>query len=87
MGSCYMGKSKLLKFLRYKITITASDGTNKVSQDVIIIVKALNRPPVLDITEKTVIVSEGEKITLSAKATDPDNDDVTITYTGWPGNT
>lgn len=68
---------------RYKVTITASDGTNKVSQDVIIIVKALNRPPVLDITEKTVVVSEGEKITLSAKATDPDNDDVTITYTGW----
>ncbi len=68
---------------RYKITITASDGTNKVNQDVIIIVKALNRAPVLEIEEKTVVVSEGEKITLTAKATDPDNDDVTITYTGW----
>lgn len=68
---------------RYKITITASDGTNKVSQDIIIIVNALNKPPVLEIAEKTVIVKETEEVKLSAKATDPDGDEVTITYTGW----
>ncbi|MBN1644800.1 hypothetical protein JW851_02005 [Candidatus Woesearchaeota archaeon] len=68
---------------RYKVTITASDGINKVSQDVVIIVKALNRPPVLSIKEKTIVVSEGEKITLSATATDPDGDEVKISYTGW----
>jgi len=68
---------------KYKITITASDGENRVSQDVIIIVKPLNRPPAIELEEKTIIASEGEKIEIKAKTSDPDGDDVTLSFTGW----
>ncbi|MBW2968966.1 hypothetical protein KY314_02520 [Candidatus Woesearchaeota archaeon] len=68
---------------KYKITITASDGENTVSQDVVLIVQTLNKPPVISIEEETIIVSEGEKIEIRAKATDPDGDKVKLSYTGW----
>jgi hypothetical protein len=68
---------------QYKVTITASDGKNKVNQEVFLIVKALNRPPVIELEETTVSVKEGEKVEIRAKATDPDGDQVKVTYTGW----
>lgn len=68
---------------RYKVTITASDGKNRVSQDVIIIVKPLNRPPMLEILQAQITIKEGEKAIISAKATDPDGDNVKLIYTGW----
>jgi len=68
---------------RYKITITASDGKNHVTQDVILVVKPLNRPPVLQITQTVINIKEGEKAVIQAKATDPDGDQVKIVYTGW----
>ncbi len=68
---------------RYKVTITASDGKNRVSQDVIIVVKPLNRPPVLEIMQTQITIKEGDKAIIQAKATDPDGDSVKLIYTGW----
>ncbi len=66
----------------YKVTITADDGKNKVSQSVIIIVEASNRPPVITVKDE-LKVKEGDAVTLQPVITDPDGDDITITYSGW----
>lgn len=66
----------------YKVTITANDGKNKVSQSVIIIVEAANRPPVI-IKPGEVKVREGESVVLRTTVTDPDGDELTISYSGW----
>ena len=46
------------------------------------VVESTNKPPVLrpiaDIT-----LNEGETVSLEPVATDPDGDEVTITYSGW----
>ncbi len=68
---------------KYKITITASDGKNTVSQDVVLIVKSLNKPPAIEIEEETILISEGEKVEIRARTTDPDGDQVKLSYTGW----
>lgn len=67
----------------YKVTITASDGKNSVSQVVIIQVNPKNRAPVIELAGKEVLVKEGESVTLSQKVTDPDGDKVTVTFEGW----
>jgi len=66
----------------YKITITASDGKNEVSQDVLIIVEALNKAPVLELAE-SISVKEGEEVKIVIKATDADGDDVKVSFSGW----
>lgn len=68
---------------KYKITITASDGKNEVSQDVIIIVEPKNKPPIISLPTKKIIVDEGERVDLNVKATDPDGDKVTLSFSGW----
>jgi hypothetical protein len=66
----------------YKVTITASDGKNKVSQDVMIIVKPANNAPELSAPEQ-VAVDEGDTVELKVSATDEDNDKVSIEFSGW----
>ena len=66
----------------YRVTITANDGKNKVSQTVNIIVEATNRPPVIQKISE-IKIKEGETVTLNPTITDPDGDDLTITYSGW----
>lgn len=67
----------------YKVTITASDGKNEVSQDVLIIVKKPNNylPKIEEID--TIIVDEGEEIELNPIVVDEDNDEIKITVSGW----
>ena len=67
---------------QYTITITASDGKTEVSKDVLLIIDKVNRPPVLD-PIADITVNEGETVVINAKATDGDNEPVTITYSGW----
>jgi hypothetical protein len=68
----------------YVITITASDGKNEVSQKVKIIVETLNKAPTITLTSPTEItVEEGETVTIDVQAADPDNDPVTLTFSGW----
>jgi len=64
------------------VTITASDGSNTVSQQVLIIVKSKNKAPSIEL-EQPVQAKEGETLTLTPKATDPDGDEVTLSYDGW----
>ncbi|VVB80775.1 Cadherin-like protein [uncultured archaeon] len=64
------------------VTITASDGTNTVSQKVLIRVNPKNKAPVIEITDP-VEAEEGQTITLEPTITDPEGDEVTVTYSGW----
>ncbi len=66
----------------YVITITASDGTNTVSQKVLLVVNSKNKAPIIEITDP-VEAKEGETLKLDITVTDPDGDNVTVTYTGW----
>ncbi len=67
---------------QYKTTITASDGTNTVSQEVLIIVKSRNKPSVIELSDPVKAVS-GMLLTLEPKITDLEGDNVTVTYSGW----
>ncbi len=67
---------------RYIVTITASDGKNQVSQDVLIIVTALNSAPVLELAD-SIKVKEGQTVDLEVTTSDADGDDVTVTFSGW----
>jgi len=66
----------------YKITITASDGKTEVSQQVILIVNSMNKPPVMEELDD-VAVKEGETVNLDLDAEDPEGEPVTVTYSGW----
>ena len=66
----------------YLVTITASDGENTVDQQIKIVVKPKNAPPVIQI-EDSIEVKEGEKVVLSPVIEDPDGDKVTVTYSGF----
>jgi len=67
----------------YPITVVARD-TRGLETDVRILVRVLlaNRAPVLEGPE-SIRVREGETIRLQYTATDPDGDDVVISYSGW----
>jgi uncharacterized protein YbcI len=66
----------------YKATVTVSDGKAETSKEVLIVVKSKNKLPVLE-TIQPITVNEGETVSFAPKATDPDGDKVTITYSGW----
>ena len=65
------------------VTVTVSDGELTDAQDVQVTVLSGNQPPVLElITDITAV--EGEVVTLSTIATDPDvGDTLTYSYSGW----
>jgi len=67
----------------YIITISVSDGTQEATQDVLIIVESINKPPVLAVAPKEITVKEGDDVTIDARATDPNDDPVKITFSGW----
>ena len=64
---------------RYTVTITASDGTSEVSQQVMLIVKSLNKAPVIT-GLAAVDISEGETVSLDPVVTDADGDSVKVTF-------
>lgn len=66
----------------YKVTITASDGVNTVSQDVLIVVTAKNKAPAIELSD-SFNITEGETVTLNPKITDEEGDEVSIAYSGW----
>ncbi|MFH1439102.1 MAG: hypothetical protein ABIG89_00930 [Candidatus Woesearchaeota archaeon] len=66
----------------YFASVTASDGKSKVSKKVKIVITPKNKAPVLEVASK-MVVKEGDTIILNPKATDPDGDKVTFSYTGW----
>jgi len=48
----------------------------------LLIVESTNKPPVLS-PIADITVNEGETVSLEPVATDPDGDEVTVTYSGW----
>lgn len=66
----------------YKVTITASDGTSSVKQDVLLVVLPSNYAPDIEV-EGTITVLEGETFDLEITVTDQDEDDVNVSYQGW----
>ncbi|MAG07889.1 hypothetical protein CMO89_00280 [Candidatus Woesearchaeota archaeon] len=66
----------------YKTTIIASDGKSTTTQDLLIIVKSDNQQPVID-NVKDITVNEGQTVTLSPVVKDPENEEVSIKYSGW----
>ncbi len=66
----------------YEITVTASDGELTDTQKILLIVESTNKPPVLS-PIADITVNEGETVSLEPVATDPDGDEVTVTYSGW----
>lgn len=67
----------------YRVTITASDGKNSVSQVVIVQVGPKNKPPTIALAAKEIKVKEGEQVTVNPRVSDPDGDKVTLTFEGW----
>ena len=67
----------------YIITITASDGKNIVTQEVLIIVNPKNRPPVIELESGQIDVEEGDIVILEPTVTDPEGEEVTVAYSGW----
>lgn len=62
-----------------KVIITASDGANTATKEVIITVADTNRPPEIQ-SLSPINVKEGDLVTVNPSATDPDGDDVTYSY-------
>jgi len=66
----------------YEITVIASDGELKDTQKILLVVESINKPPVLK-SIANLKISEGETVSFEPVATDPDGDEVEITYSGW----
>src|SRR3989344_6231682 len=64
------------------ISITATDGVNTVSQQVLIVVNAKNKPPIIELADPVEAV-EGETFVLAPTITDPEGDAVNVTFDGW----
>ncbi len=69
----------------HMVTITASDGTNTVSQQILLRINPKNKAPVIEL-EEPVSANEGDTFTITPTVTDPDGDEVTVTYSGWMTN-
>jgi len=67
----------------YPVTITATDSRGLSSAERILVsIKYANRPPVLDCPD-AVSGKEGDTVNIDCKASDPDNDQVVLSFTGW----
>jgi PKD repeat protein len=62
----------------YTIRVAASDGDSYTENEVIIIVKNVNRPPTIHANDLQVM--ETERVVLNVEATDPDGDAVSLKF-------
>jgi len=67
---------------QYLVTITASDGVNVVTQDVLVVVNRQNSAPTIELNEP-VKTKEGQTLTLEPDVKDADGDEITVTFSGW----
>lgn len=61
------------------VTVTASDGLNEVSEDITVRVLEENKPPVFEPIQD-MIVQAGDTVEIEPVVTDPEGEDVTITF-------
>ncbi len=73
----------------YESFVTATDGENEVTNEVLIEIMKMNEPPVIDSVSVTpaevVLRKPGDQvtITISVEAHDPDGDELEVTYSGF----
>ncbi len=67
----------------YRINVTTTDGIDVIITKFFLVVEKTNLPPTLTIKETKITVNEGETITLNPTATDPEQQNLPITYSGW----
>ena len=70
----------------YEISVTASDGEETTEEKLTLTVTDVNQPPLLSGFFKSMNVEEGELVTISPTAEDPDGDQVTITISDPVGD-
>src|SRR3989344_3972779 len=66
----------------YTIQITASDGELTITKPIKVKVLHRNRPPFITAMEP-LFVDEGKALRIAPVVTDPEKDNLTITYSGW----
>lgn len=66
----------------YTVEVIASDGFNEKRRGFILIVGKANLPPTIEVVDE-ILVTETETIVLDPTVTDPDGDEVDISYSGW----
>jgi len=67
---------------KYLVRVTASDQYSSTNADVLVIINARNKPPVID-CPNDVTVKEGETVNLDCTFFDKEKDPITIEYSGW----
>jgi len=67
---------------KYPVTVIASDGLANTSQDIIVIIKKMNKAPVIE-CPKEVVVKEGELLKLDCNIYDPEGESVIVEYSGF----
>ncbi len=71
-----------LLYKPFRITFVARSKGSEARRSVLIIVKDVNRAPVLN-DIPTITVNEGEEVIIKAEANELDGDSVIYTYSGW----
>ncbi|MBI1970666.1 hypothetical protein HYS47_02890 [Candidatus Woesearchaeota archaeon] len=68
----------------YSVVVSASDGQTTVEKTLKIVVLEQNKAPVINVL-RDVVANEGETLDLReyVEYSDPEGDDVTVTYSGW----
>jgi len=66
----------------HKVTITATDGQATSEYSLIVVIRSKNKPPVIEDMDE-ITATEGEEIIISPIISDPENDELTVRYTGW----
>ncbi len=67
---------------KYRVTVVANDGSATATTSFLVVVESLNSAPVIQLAD-LITVEEGQTVTLSPIITDPEGDELTITYMGW----
>ncbi len=71
----------------YPLKITATDGQDGNTQTINLIVKKKNRLPTLKVKKDQWIINEGEELSFSLSASDPDHDALTLRLDNFPSGT
>lgn len=67
----------------YDLKATVSDGEATAEAAFKVTVEGVNQPPVLKLERAEINVDEGDVVTIKTEASDPENDAVQVSYSGW----
>ncbi|MEM4260171.1 MAG: hypothetical protein QXG00_02945 [Candidatus Woesearchaeota archaeon] len=69
---------------KHLVTITADDGIDKTTQNVLVVIKPANKAPTVECPEK-ITLKEGENVSINCNIFDVDGPDseISVDYSGW----